>query len=98
MHLELDFQRFSSPTHSNCFVRLHPSVVHRLYHKALIVFTDSNGASNDSGRGWHITHEDENDVVFLPLKISFQSDQVGDTGVTTMYVSYNGGISSQGTS
>ena len=97
MQLQLDVQRFSASSQRNCFVRLHPSTIQRLYHQALLDFTNISSNAVNSVNGWHITQEDEKDIVFLPLKISFQPNEVNDTNITTMYVSYNGGISSQGT-
>ena len=96
----------SSPTISptNCFVRLHPSTAQCLFNEALRIAHDkgiSSSSSSSRRNEWRITNEEE--LLFLPLKISFQHDSstsnentIQDDDVTTMYVSYNGGSLNQG--
>lgn len=109
MQLKLDLQQRVV----NCFVRLHPSAVQHLYNQALTDATtascikktvshDEDRNSASTTQGWHVARENENDILFLPLKISFRNNnyadgQKEDEKVTSIFASYNGGLSSQGT-
>lgn len=92
-------------TVENCFVRLHPSTIQQLYHESLKSFLDNissdSNSSDSTSQKWQIIDEDEKDVLFLPLKITFhQDDETNENAPIchgrTMYVSYNGGILYQG--
>mmetsp|Transcript_13136 Transcript_13136/g.19887 ORF Transcript_13136/g.19887 Transcript_13136/m.19887 type:complete len:1198 (-) Transcript_13136:37-3630(-) len=79
---------------TNGFARLHPVTIQNLYDEALLKYISQDEYVTDTDRtesqGWRITNEDEKDILFLPLKITIPST-VANT-MTTMYVSYNGGL------
>lgn len=112
MHLQLQLRGPSSPStrhqqHLNCFAKLHPRVVQKLYEEALLEFSKEPSRIEDVHNYWQVVNEDESEILFLPLKVTFTigSDGTGepqesiDNGTTehVMYVSYNGGHTDQGT-